>query len=168
MQCTGNYPTKIYNANLNVIDQYKKNFKCPIGFSDHTEGSTAAICAVAKGVKIIEKHFTLSKKLKGPDHRMSLEPEELKDYIKSIRDAEVSLGMNEKKIIFSEIENKKKLKKSLVSKTLIKKGQKITKSLISIKRPGNGIRPIEIPKILGKIAKYNIKKNTLLKFKMLK
>lgn len=168
MQCTGNYPTKINNANLNVIDQYKKNFKCPIGFSDHTEGSTAAICAVAKGAKIIEKHFTLSKKLKGPDHRMSLEPEELKNYIKSIRDAEMSLGMNEKKIIFSEIENKKKLKKSLVSKINIKKGQKITKSLISIKRPGNGIRPIEISKILGKIAKYNIKKNMLLKFKMLK
>ena len=99
---------------------------------------------------------------------MSLEPEELKNYIKSIRDAEMSLGMNEKKIIFSEIENKKKLKKSLVSKINIKKGQKITKSLISIKRPGNGIRPIEISKILGKIAKYNIKKNMLLKFKMLK
>lgn len=127
MQCTGNYPTKIENTNLNVIDQYKKYFKCPIGFSDHTEGSTAAICAVAKGVKIIEKHFTISKKLNGPDHRMSLEPKELIEYIKSIRIAEKSLGMTDKKILLSEEENKKKLKKSLVAKKFIKKGQRISK-----------------------------------------
>ena len=166
MQCTGNYQTMIHNANLNVIDKYKKEFKCPIGFSDHTEGTVAGICAVAKGVKIIEKHFTISKKLKGPDHRMSLEPEELINYIKSIRFAEKSLGMFEKKIIPSEIENKKKLKKSLVSRKFIKKGQKISKNLIDIKRPGNGIRPIEMKKILGKSVNCDIKKNVTLKFDM--
>ncbi|MDC0608477.1 N-acetylneuraminate synthase family protein [Candidatus Pelagibacter ubique] len=167
MQCTGNYPTKIENANLNVIDQYKKYFKCPIGFSDHTEGSTAAICAVAKGVKIIEKHFTISKKLNGPDHRMSLEPKELIKYIKSIRIAEKSLGMTDKKILLSEEENKKKLKKSLVAKKFIKKGQRISRSLIDIKRPGHGIRPKDIKKILGKKTNCNIKEHTILNINML-
>ena len=166
MQCTGSYPTTLENANLNVIDQYRKHFKCPIGFSDHTEGSAAAICAVGKGVKIIEKHFTISKKLKGPDHRMSLEPKELIDYIKSIRLAEKALGMTNKKILLSEIENKKKLKKSLVAKKLIKKGQTIYKDLIDIKRPGHGIRPADIKKILGKKSICNIKENTILKINM--
>jgi N,N'-diacetyllegionaminate synthase len=167
MQCTGSYPTKIENTNLNVIDQYKKNFKCPIGFSDHTEGSTAAICAVAKHIKIIEKHFTISKKLNGPDHRMSLEPKELIEYIKSIRLAEKSLGMKNKQILLSEKENKKKLKKSLVAKRFIKKGQKISRNLIDIKRPGNGIRPKDIKKVLGKKTNCNIKENTILNINML-
>lgn len=166
MQCTGNYPTKIENINLNVIDSYKKKFKCPIGFSDHTMDATSAIVAVAKGVKIIEKHFTLNKKLNGPDHRMSLEPLELVNYIKEIRKAEKSLGHYQKKIIKSEIENRKKLKKSLVAAKNILKGQKINQKMIDIKRPAYGLRPIDINKIIGKKAKFNIKKYTVLKKKM--
>ena len=163
MQCTGNYPTKIENINLNVIDGYLKNFKCPIGFSDHTIDSTAAIAAVGKGVKIIEKHFTLSKKLNGPDHRMSLEPSELISYVKEIRKAEKALGTYEKKVIKSEMENRKKLKKSLVASKNILKGQKISRNMIDIKRPAYGLRPIDINKIIGKKAKFTIKKYTVLK-----
>lgn len=163
MQCTGNYPTKIENINLNVIDGYLKNFKCPIGFSDHTIDSTAAIAAVGKGVKIIEKHFTLSKKLNGPDHRMSLEPSELISYVKEIRKAEKALGTYEKKVIKSEMENRKKLKKSLVASKNILKGQKISRNMIDIKRPAYGLRPIDINKIIGKKAKLTIKKYTVLK-----
>ena len=168
MQCTGNYPTKIENVNLNVIDVYNKKFKCPIGFSDHTQDSTSAIASVGKGVKIIEKHFTLNKKLKGPDHRMSLEPLELIKFVKEIRNAEKALGNSKKIIIKSEVSNRKKLKKSLVSSIFIAKGQKITRNLISIKRPAYGLRPVDITKIIGKKAKINIKKNLILKKEMFK
>lgn len=166
MQCTGNYPTKIENTNLNVIDKYKKEFKCPIGFSDHTHGCAAAVAAVGKGVKIIEKHFTLNKKLKGPDHRMSLEPLELINYIREIREAEKALGDFNKKVIKSEIENRKKLKKSLVSSKDILKGQTIKKSMVQIKRPAYGLRPKDFNKIIGKKARYRIKKDTVLKINM--
>ncbi len=166
MQCTGNYPTQIENVNLNVIDVYKKKFNCPIGFSDHTLDATSAIAAVAKGVKIIEKHFTLNKKLKGPDHRMSLEPNELIKFIKEIRKAEKALGNSRKIVIKSEIENRKKLKKSLVSSRLILKGQKVKKDSIEIKRPAYGLRPEDLHKIIGKKAKQNIKKHTVLKKRM--
>lgn len=168
MQCTGNYPTKIENVNLNVIDNYIKNFKCPIGFSDHTMDTTAALAAVGKGVKIIEKHFTLDKKLNGPDHRMSLEPSELMHYVKEIRKAEKALGTYQKKVINSEIENRKKLKKSLVSSKDILKGQRINRNMIDIKRPAYGLRPIDINKIIGKKAKFTIKKYTVLKKIMFK
>lgn len=168
MQCTGNYPTKIENVNLNVIDVYNKKFKCPIGFSDHTQDSTSAIASVGKGVKIIEKHFTLNRKLKGPDHRMSLEPTELEKFVERIRQAEKALGTNKKFVIKSETANRRKLKKSLVSSFFIAKGQKITRNLISIKRPAYGLRPIDLASILGKKAKKNIKKNTVLKKGMFK
>ena len=168
MQCTGNYPTKIENVHLNVIDNFIKNFKCPIGFSDHTMDTTAALTAVGKGVKIIEKHFTLDKKLNGPDHRMSLEPSELIHYIKEIRKAEKALGTYQKKVINSEIENRKKLKKSLVSSKDILKGQRINRNMIDIKRPAYGLRPIDINKIIGKTAKFTIKKYTVLKKTMFK
>ncbi len=168
MQCTGNYPTIIDNVNLNVIDLYNKKFKCPIGFSDHTQDATSAIASVGKGVKIIEKHFTLDKKLKGPDHRMSLNPIELEEFIKKIRQAEKALGNDKKFVIKSEVENRKKLKKSLVSAFFISKGQKITKKLVNIKRPAYGLRPADLSSILGKKAKKNIKKNSVLKKGMFK
>jgi N,N'-diacetyllegionaminate synthase len=168
MQCTGNYPTKIKNVNLNVIDEYKKKFKCPIGFSDHTLDATSAIASVAKGVKIIEKHFTISKKLYGPDHRMSLEPDELIEFVKEIRKAEQSLGGQKKIVIKSEIENRKKLKKSLVAVKNILKGEVIKYKLIDIKRPAYGLRPAELNKIIGKKAKKSIKKDTILKKEMFK
>jgi len=163
MQCTGNYPTNNENINLNVIDTYKKQFNCPIGFSDHSMDLTASIVSVAKGVKIIEKHFTLNKKLKGPDHRMSLEPNELFRFVQEIRIAEKLLGNHKKMILKSEIENRKKLKKSLVAAKNIFNGQVIKREMIDIKRPAYGLRPIELNKILGKKAKINIIKNKILK-----
>ena len=125
--------------------------------------NTAAIASVGKGVKIIEKHFTLNKKLKGPDHRMSLEPLELINYIKEIRKTEKALGTYHKKVIDSEIANRKKLKKSLVASKDILKGQRFNRNMIDIKRPAYGVRPVDMNKILGKKVKINIKKNTILK-----
>ena len=168
MQCTGSYPSKIEDSNLRVIKTYKKIFNCPIGLSDHTTNNVSALTAVGLGIDIIEKHFTLNKNMFGPDHRMSLSPKELIDSVKEIREAESSLGSYEKKIINSEKDNRKKLKKSIVAASNIRKNQIIKGKLIKVKRPGTGIRPNNYSKIIGMVAKRNIKANTLLKFNMLK
>lgn len=166
LQCTGNYPSKIEDANLNVIKTYIRNLNCPIGYSDHTMSDISGIAAIAMGAKIIEKHFTIDKKLYGPDHRMSANPKELFNYFFNIREAEKSLGISNKVLLNSEKQNKKKLKKSIVSIIDLKKNDKITLKNISFKRPGTGLRPIEINKILNKKINKNIKKNTLLKKSM--
>jgi len=168
LQCTGNYPSKTKDANINVIKTYIKKLNCPIGYSDHTQNDIAAIASISIGAKIIEKHFTVNKKLFGPDHRISLEALELKDFFKELRLAESSLGDHEKKVIKSEKENRLKLKKSIVTSEDLKKGQLITIKNIAIKRPGDGIRPIDINKVLKKKIKFNLKKNTVLKRKMFK
>ena len=140
----------------------------PVGFSDHTEGNFASIVATSLGASIIEKHFTLDKKLPGPDHIMSMDPGELKDFIFYIKEINKLLGKTEKKVLPSEIENFKKLKKSLVSKIDIKKGTKITLSMIGAKRPGTGIKANELKLIIGKKARKDIPMNKTLKQNMIK
>ena len=168
LQCTGNYPSKIEDANINVIDLYREKFKCPIGYSDHTMSEISSIMAVAKGAKIIEKHFTINQKLFGPDHRMSANPKQLKDFFLKIRKTEEALGNRNKHILKCEKSNRLKLKKSLVTSKELLKGKKIKLTDIDIKRPGNGIRPIDISKYLNKKIKFNLKKNIVLKSKMFK
>ena len=168
LQCTGNYPSEIEDANIRVIKTFQKKLKCPIGYSDHTMTDISGVTAIAMGAKIIEKHFTIDKKLFGPDHRMSANPKELFDYFFNIRQAERSLGISDKKVLKSEKQNKNKLKKSIVSNIDLKKNDKITFKNIAFKRPGTGIRPIEINKILNKRVNKNVKKNTLLKKSMIK
>ena len=167
LQCTGNYPSKTEDANVNVIKTYIKKLNCPIGYSDHTQNDVSAISSISLGAKIIEKHFTISKKLFGPDHRISLEQSELKLFFDNLRAAEKSLGSNNKVVLKSEKDNRLKLKKSIVSATDLKKGDILKLNSISIKRPGNGIRPIEIKKIIGKKLKINLKKNNVIKRWML-
>ena len=118
---------------------------------------------MALGARVIEKHFTLDKKLEGPDHRMSLNPDELQKTIKIIKQTETSLGVFKKQVLSCEIENRKKLKKSLVAKENISKGTKLTYDLITSKRPGTGISPSDIEKVVGQVSVVDIKKNTLLK-----
>tara|TARA_B110000014_G_scaffold261513_1_gene253375 strand:+ start:576 stop:1643 length:1068 start_codon:yes stop_codon:yes gene_type:complete len=170
MQCTGSYPTELQDSNLNIIKKYKKLFKnkCLFGYSDHTEKFINPVAASAIGISVYEKHFTLDKKLDGPDHRMSLDPDELKKTIKLIRQTEASLGVFEKKVLKCEVENKNKLKKSLVARNKISKGTKISYNLITSKRPGTGINPSEIDNIVGKISNIDIEKNTVLKKNMFK
>ena len=98
LQCTGNYPSKINETNLNVMKTYEKRFKCVVGYSDHTIGNNSAIAATAAGAKVIEKAFYLNKKMFGPDHRMSMSPKELKNIIKDIRTTRSILGSDVKKI----------------------------------------------------------------------
>ena len=160
LQCTGNYPSNIEDSNLNVLATYKNKFNCLVGYSDHTEGYINAIASTALGISVFEKHFTIDKNLEGPDHRMSLNPEELKQTIQYIRNTEKSLGMYNKKILKTEIENSQKLKKSLISKKFIPKGTKISIDMITSKRPGYGIPPNKVDIILGSITKEDIPEET--------
>ncbi len=164
MQCTTNYPTSLSEANINVLINYRKIFKNYIvGFSDHTKGSTAACAAIVRGAKIIEKHFTLSNKLKGPDHIASLNPDDFKLFIKNVRETEIVLGSKKKIKTLNEKINEKIVKRSLVTVKNIEKGQKITIKNIAFKRPFNGIPASEFDKYIGKIAKKKIKANSLLR-----
>ena len=164
LQCTTNYPTKMEEINLSVMETLKHAFKLPIGFSDHSLGINAAIGAVALGACIIEKHFTLDKNLPGPDHKASLEPDDLKAMVNNIRDVEKALGNGIKKPTKEEDEIKKVARKSIVAKTDIPEGTIITKDMLEIKRPGIGIKPKYYWEILGGKTKRTLKKGELIRF----
>ena len=168
LQCTSNYPCTFENTNLSTLKEIKKKFKTPVGFSDHTEGNLASIVATTLGACVIEKHFTLNKKFPGPDHIMSMNPRELEKFIFEIKNIYKLYGKKNKVILNCEIENFKKLKKSLVSKYFIKKGNKINLSMITAKRPGTGIQANKLNLVIGKKAKRNIQSNTIIKSEMLK
>lgn len=141
LHCTSNYPTLYEDVNLNAMLTIKNAFMLPVGYSDHTIGIEVPIAAVSLGAEIIEKHFTLDKTLIGPDHKASLEPQELKRMIQSIRLVETALGNCEKKPTLQESKNKKVSRKSLVAARAIKKGEKFTSESLTVKRPGTGIVP---------------------------
>jgi N-acetylneuraminate synthase len=141
LHCTTNYPTPYEEVNLKAMQTLAAAFKLPIGYSDHTLGIEVPIAAVALGARIIEKHFTLDKKLLGPDHKASLEPGELKEMIKAIRNIEKALGNGIKKPNKSEIEIIKVARRSLIATRDIRVGEIIKESDIIIKRPGTGIPP---------------------------
>ena len=168
MQCTGNYPSKLENSNLKVLLTYRNTFKCLYGYSDHTLEFLNPIAATAIGCSVYEKHFTLDKKMFGPDHRMSLLPSELKKTIDLIRLTEKSLGSEKKYVLKSEKLNRSRLKKSIVSLTNLKKGTNLKKSFFAIKRPGTGIPPSFIYKISQYTLKADLKKNNILKKNMIK
>ncbi len=164
-QCTTEYPTIDSNVNLNVIDLYKERFPNHIiGFSDHSKGNLASLGAIAKGVDIIEKHFTMNKLSDGPDHMASMEPTEMFDWVQSIRKLERQLGSNRKFSTEKEIETRQKVRKSIVSIWDIKKGEKFTVNNVSLKRPVLGLSAIQMHRVLGSIAKKDILKNTHLQW----
>ena len=164
LHCNSAYPTPFEDANLNSINFLSKKFRnLVVGYSDHTLGIEASIAAVAMGAKIIEKHFTISKKSKGPDHHMSLEPNELKKMIESIRNVESSIGKFQKKVSKSEKINIVAARKSIVAKYFIKKGEIFTFANITTKRPQNGILASKWHSVIHKKAKYDFKKDDLIK-----
>ena len=152
------YPTPMEDVNLNAMITIRNLFKVAVGYSDHTLGLEVDIAAVALGAKCIEKHFTLNRNMRGPDHKASLEPKELKHMVRSIRNVEQALGDGTKKPTKSEKKNIKIVRKSIVAKTKIKKGERLSKKNITIKRPGTGMSPMKWEKILGTkaIKNYNI------------
>jgi N,N'-diacetyllegionaminate synthase len=165
MQCTSAYPAPYDEINLNTIFTLRGSFKLNIGFSDHSLGVQASIAAAAIGAQIIEKHLTLSKKLKGPDHRVSLDPKEFKFMVQSIRIVEKILGDKIKKITKSEKKNIYIVRKSIVALTKIKKNEKFSNFNITCKRPGTGISPLFFKKLIGKKSIKNFNKNDLIRLK---
>jgi len=167
LHCVTSYPAKIEDINLRVIEMLRHKFKLPIGFSDHTLGITTPIAAAALGATLIEKHFTLDKTLPGPDHRASLEPHELKEMIRAIRAVEKALGDGIKRLTEDEERIKKVVRRSIVAKIEIPKGTVITEKMLVFKRPGIGIEPKYLNKVIGKKAKRDIKPDELITFKRL-
>ncbi|MBA7566515.1 N,N'-diacetyllegionaminic acid synthase [subsurface metagenome] len=141
LHCTTNYPTPYEEVILKAMQTLAAAFKLPVGYSDHTLGIEVPVAAVAMGAKIIEKHFTLDKNLPGPDHKASLEPDELKEMVKAIRNIEMALGDGIKKPNKSEIEIMKVARRSLIATRDIRAGEIIKESDMAIKRPGTGILP---------------------------
>lgn len=162
LHCVTSYPAKIKDANLRVIETLRHRFMLPVGFSDHTLGDTIPIAAATLGAVLIEKHFTLDRTLPGPDHRASLEPDELKGMVRAIREVEKALGDGVKKPTEDEKRIKKVVRRSIVAKVEIPKGTVITEDMLDLKRPGTGIEPKHLNKVIGKIAKKNIKLDELI------
>lgn len=168
MHCLTSYPAKKEDANLNVIKTLEYAFKRPVGFSDHTQGIEMSVAAVALGSCVIEKHFTIDKNLPGPDHKASLEPQELSEMVKAIRNVEKGLGNGIKKPTTEEIEIKKLVRKSIVAKEDIPKGSILTEEMLDVKRPGTGIEPKYLNELIGRELIDDIKKDDLLKWNQLK
>ena len=163
LHCTTEYPCPIEDVNLMAIKTMKNRFNVDIGYSDHTLGIDVAIAAVALGAKVIEKHFTKSRKLDGPDHKASLEPDELSKMISSIRNIERALGDGSKQMASSERKNIGVARKSLVAKRTIAKGEAFSGDNITAKRPGVGLSPMELPRVIGNVAKKNFSEDELIK-----
>lgn len=157
LQCTTDYPAELKDSNLNCIQSLKKKLKTKVGFSDHTRGDIASIIATSLGSTIIEKHLTLDKKMKGPDHLASMNFNEFKDFVKKIKSVNSILGINIKKPSLKELKNLKYVRKSIYAKKAIKKGQSFSYKNIIPKRPMNGMSANKIKQIIGRKAKKNFK-----------
>lgn len=159
LHCTTEYPAPFDEVNLRAMDTLKRSFNLPVGYSDHTEGITIAIAAVAGGARVIEKHFTLDRSLPGPDHQASLEPGELKDLIKNIRRVELALGSGLKGPSKLEWANRRLVRKSLVAAQAIKAGEVFSQQNMACKRPGTGISPMRYWELLGRVAERDYDKD---------
>ncbi|MBF7048979.1 N-acetylneuraminate synthase [Campylobacter volucris] len=162
LHCNSEYPTPFEDVNLKAMQTLKETFDLPVGYSDHTLGISVPIAAVTMGACVIEKHFTLDKTMQGPDHKASLDINELKAMVKSIRDIEQALGDGVKKPSKSEMKNINIVRKSLVAKKAIKKGECFSEENLTTKRPGNGICAMNYEKYIGKIAQKNYQEDELI------
>ena len=162
LHCNTQYPTPMEDVNLRVMLQLKDKFQMPVGYSDHTLGIEVPVAAVALGASIIEKHFTLDKNMEGPDHKASLEPDELSKMVASIRNIELALGDGEKRVTDSERENIDVARKSIVAAIPIKKGENFTENNIAVKRPGTGISPMQWNNIIGQKALRDFRADELI------
>lgn len=149
LHCNTEYPTPYKDVNLLAMQQIKKEYQVSVGYSDHTKGIEVPIAAVALGASVIEKHFTLDRNMEGPDHKASLEPEELKAMVSAIRHIEQALGDGHKQISESERKNIAIARKSIVAACPIKKGEMLTEQNLTVKRPGTGISPMRWEEVIG-------------------
>ncbi|MBD3637736.1 MAG: N-acetylneuraminate synthase [Crocinitomicaceae bacterium] len=156
LHCSTDYPTKMPDVNLLAMQTLKEKFDVAVGYSDHTLGTEVPIAAVALGAKVIEKHFTLDKSLPGPDHKASLNPDELKIMVDAIRNIELALGNGKKQPTEAEKKNMTAARRSIHTRVALKKGTKITDNDLIMLRPGDGISPMKMQQILGKSVKEDI------------
>lgn len=152
LHCTTEYPAPFEDVNLRAMDTLRDCFGLPVGYSDHTEGITVPIAAAARGAAVIEKHFTIDRNLPGPDHKASLEPAELREMVRAIRQVEQALGDHRKGPSPCEMKNRPVVRKSLVAASHIKKGELFSPENLAIKRPGGGIEPMLYWEWLGRPA----------------
>lgn len=162
LHCTTNYPTPMEDVNLNAMLTLKEKYGCAVGYSDHTKGIEVPIAAVALGAEVIEKHFTLDCRMEGPDHKASLEPDELEAMIRAIRNIEKALGDGIKIPSESEKANIAVARKSIIAADNIKVGDILTKENLTTKRPGTGISPMRWNEILGTRAIRNFEEDELI------
>ena len=164
LQCTTNYPSKIEESNLNVLDTFNAIPDIKVGYSDHVKNNFACFAAVAKGARVIEKHFTLDKEMTGPDHSCSLNPTEFRDLVHGIREIEKSLGSFIKKPSKSEELNMYGMKRSLVYSKPLTKGTKLKKDHFKFKRPFNGLSPNSIEYFIGKTINRDVNFDEIVSF----
>jgi N,N'-diacetyllegionaminate synthase len=162
LHCTTEYPSPYTDVNLKAMETMNHTFNLPVGYSDHTEGITIPIAAAALGAVVIEKHFTLDKAMEGPDHKASLEPNELKTMVDAIRCVQTSMGDGVKIPTVSECNNIAIVRKSIVASRSIKQGEQFTKENITTKRPGTGINPMRWNEIIGQFAKRSFDKDEMI------
>ena len=167
LHCTTSYPASIHSINLRAMETLRCAFKVPVGYSDHTEGITIPIAAVAMGACVLEKHFTLDRTLPGPDHKASLEPQELRAMVKAVRDVESARGNGIKAPNEEEEEIKKVARRSIVARCDIKAGDMLKNSNLAIKRPGTGIEPRYYELIVNKKARIHIPKDQAINWDMI-
>jgi N-acetylneuraminate synthase len=159
LHCTSDYPAPIDSINLRAMHTLRERFGLPVGLSDHSAGTSAAIAAAALGATVIEKHFTLDRNLPGPDHRASLEPAELTGMVAAIRDACAALGAPDKRPTPAELETREVARRSLVAGRNIRKGERISAADIAVKRPGGGVSPMYYWDWVGKTAERDYEKD---------
>ncbi|MBK4727345.1 N-acetylneuraminate synthase [Pantoea agglomerans] len=163
LHCTTEYPAPMADINLKAMDTLAHAFRLPVGYSDHSQGITIPVAAVARGACLIEKHFTLDRTMEGPDHKASLEPDELAAMVRGIRDVELALGDGIKGPRLSEIKNKEIARKSLVAECDIEQGTLLSAENLAIKRPGNGMSPYAYWQLLGQAARRAYKAGDLIR-----
>lgn len=162
LHCNTEYPTPMKDVNLKAMNHIAKELDVKIGYSDHTLGIEVPIAAVALGATIIEKHFTLDRNMKGPDHKASLEPNELKAMVKAIRNIEEALGIEDKKVSKSEQKNIAIARKSIVAALPIKRGDTFSENNLTVKRPGTGISPMKWESVIGQKAIRDFEEDELI------
>lgn len=167
LHCVSNYPAAPEDANLRAMDTLARTFRVPVGYSDHTTGNEVALAAVARGACVIEKHFTVDRKLPGPDHKASIEPRNLAALVKGIRTVEAALGHGRKESVPNEADTAAVARKSLVTARDLAAGTVLTAEMLAIKRPGTGLPPSMLSKVIRRRLRNAVPKGTLLTSDML-
>ena len=167
LHCVSNYPTEPSDVNLRAMGTMARAFDVPVGFSDHTKGIEVSLAAVALGARVVEKHFTLDRGMEGPDHRSSLEPDELSDLVRGVRIVESALGHGRKKPAESEADTASVARRSLVAARDLEAGSVLTEDMVLLRRPGTGLPPSMRPYVVGRTLRRSVAAGTVLTMDLL-